>query len=274
MEDERREAFETARAAAPGCELSFESFCAQLDELGWRERLPEHPTSVYLCGACAQGNASAWSIVERDHWAEVRGAVARVVKQPDLIEEAMQLVRNRLLTGQPPKIRSFRGNGPLGRWLRVVATRIAVDEVRSFQRKRKHETDFAAQWDVASRSSAESTLFRRRYGPVIKQVFLEALAALGPEERRLLRLYSAQGLSIDAIGRIYDMHRSTAARKLARVRARLEGEVKAGLEQRLGRLAQDEFRLLVRALSGELDENLSGLLATQSPDDPANACID
>ncbi len=67
----------------------------------------------------------------------------------------------------------------------------------------------------------------------------EAIASLSDRERAALRMSALDGLSIDQIARVFQMHRSTAARWLVRAKAELAAKVRDGLVRRLGASAGD-----------------------------------
>lgn len=71
----------------------------------------------------------------------------------------------------------------------------------------------------------------------------------------MLRLSLLEGLGIDAIARIYDLHRATVARRIARARE----SVAEGARRRLGedaRLAPSELASVTRACRSALDLSL------------------
>ncbi len=263
----RRGSYRTARQTFASFETSFESFCDHLTRLGWTSSAPPHAAALYLCLACAEGHAAACRELERLHKPEMRGAVARISGHDSGVDETLQLVFAKLLTGENPRILTYRGAGPLGRWLRVVSTRIALDQRRAARRAARLEAAFSEQRDLVlpAPSSLESRLFHHRHGKVVQEALQHSLASLKVEQRRILRLSLAQGLSIDAIGELYGIHRSAAARRLARCRHLVLERVRDFLKEKLGELDEAEFSSLVQTLHGELDENLSGLLATTPP---------
>jgi RNA polymerase sigma-70 factor, ECF subfamily len=59
----------------------------------------------------------------------------------------------------------------------------------------------------------------------VRDVVERVLALLSQEERKLLRLHFAQGLTIDQLGLVYDVHRSTTARWIASARAKILREL-------------------------------------------------
>lgn len=267
MGDDRQRIFEEAQGEWPSIDISFEVFSQHLDKLEWTDSLPPQPASLYLCIACAIGVESACWELERRYLGTLRSTLGRVVRQPDLVEESLQVVRARLLTGPKARIATYRGQGPLETWLRVVATRIALDELRSRKRTLRHENRLAQHFETSlvEEASAESSLFRHEHAPAIRRALERGLSGLPLEDRRLLRLSLVQGLSIDALGKLYEIHRSSAARRVARSRQRAYEAVKNHLQHELGELSTDEFASLISTLYSDLETTLSGLLATHLP---------
>ena len=94
-----------------------------------------HARDMFLAAACAAGDADALSILESGPLREIPAFVARIDTQPDFAAEVAQTVRQKLLVapapGQPAKIAEYRGAGPLGGWIRVIAVRVALDLKRA-----------------------------------------------------------------------------------------------------------------------------------------------
>ena len=92
-----------------------------------------------------------------------------------------------------------------------------------------------------------------------KQAFEHAMASLEPSERNILRMSFVSDLSIDEIGKLYSIHRATAARRLARARARLAELTREHLRQRLD-LDEGEFTSIVRLVHSQLNLSISRVL--------------
>lgn len=268
---DRQEAHEAAQASWPAIPIDFEVFEAHLDTLGWTESLPPECPSLFLCLACSRGNNAACRELDTRYLKVLRSTLARVVRNPDIVEETLQVVRDRLLTGPRARIASYRGQGPLETWLRVVATRIALDELRARKRALRQESNLAQHYEVTQgdQVSAESAIFRHAHAPAIRRALQSGLHSLEANDRQLLRLALVQGLSIDALAELYKIHRSNAARRVQRSRQRAFRAIQQKLQQELGELSSDEFSSLVSTLYTDLDAGLSSLLAAAMPPETA-----
>ena len=75
----------------------------------------------------------------------------------------------------------------------------------------------------------------------------------------------ARELGIDHIGKVYDVHRATAARWLTRARESLFEMTRSHLRAELG-LDDDEFQSLVRLVRSRLDVSVCRILAEDAAD--------
>ena len=88
---------------------------------------------LYLACGCAGGDAAAVAGFEA-LLAPLRAQLARAGHDPAVVDDALQLVRYRLLVATPEraaKIDTYRGQGSLAGWLRVVVLR----QVRALGRR-------------------------------------------------------------------------------------------------------------------------------------------
>jgi RNA polymerase sigma-70 factor (ECF subfamily) len=85
------------------------------------------------------------------------------------------------------------------------------------------------------------------------------MAVLAPAERTLLRLHFVDGLSLDKLAVIEQISRSTVARRLVELRARLAAATKAELHRALG-IAGKELDSMVGLLQSQLHLSLARLL--------------
>jgi RNA polymerase sigma-70 factor (ECF subfamily) len=115
----------------------------------------------------------------------------------------------------------------------------------------------------ATVADPELELVKRRHSEDFEAAFRDALAALAPRQRNVLRLHFVDGLTIAAIGAVHRVHRATAARWLAGARADVLERTRSALRARL-RLTPTEVDSLVAVVQSRLDVNLRALLATGS----------
>jgi RNA polymerase sigma-70 factor (ECF subfamily) len=99
----------------------------------------------------------------------------------------------------------------------------------------------------------------RRHGDAFQKALERSLESLDRRDKTLLRLHFVDELSIDAIGRIYRVHRATVARRLVAVRRRIFDHLRADLSLRLG-ATNSEFRSILAALRTDLELSLRHLL--------------
>lgn len=212
---------------------------------------------------CIGGDRDALRAFEESLSGCLRTGASRVCARPDFVGEVVQEVRVALFTGPEPKALAFAGRGPLAAWLTVVATRAALDKVRSERRARARAE--AADW-VAGHSSAgpERRIDRLRHGDRLAGAVRRALAELSPRERNLLRLRYASGLNIDAIGSAYGVHRATVARWIASLLAALGRSVRVGLERELKVRDPTELQSALRGFESQMARAVGSFLGAHS----------
>jgi RNA polymerase sigma-70 factor (ECF subfamily) len=212
---------------------------------------------LFLCCACALGDAHALRTFEREVVPVARLAVARVRKDREFVDETLQEVWDKLLLGPRAKVARYSGLGPLAAWVRVAATRTAIDRCRSLGVAGARQVELTDAL-AAPEHSAELALARARYGDSFQSALREAVAKLPPRERNVLRMHVCGHCNIDEIGRAYAVHRATAARWLERARSALGEGVREALADRDVKLTDSEFISVARGLASVLELKLSG----------------
>ncbi len=94
---------------------------------------------------------------------------------------------------------------------------------------------------------------------MFRAALAEAITKLSSEDRNVLRLSLIHGLSIDEVGRIYQIHRSTAARRLARLKDAIAQDTRMYLRAQLG-ADKKELQSLFRLVQTGLDKSFIRLL--------------
>lgn len=90
---------------------------------------------------------------------------------------------------------------------------------------------------------------RMRFRGEFRAAFGEALRSLSDKDRVILRHHLLDRLSIDRIGQLYDVHRSTAARWLANIREQIHERTQEEFRVRLGLEPADFESLMAMVLS-------------------------
>ena len=103
----------------------------------------------------------------------------------------------------------------------------------------------------------ELSYLKQHYRSEFTECVSRALDTLAAKDRTLLKYRFADGLGIDAIGKIYGVHRATAARWLAKARqAFLDG-----VSEQLGRkfaVSEPEYQSILRLVRSRIDIDLGG----------------
>jgi RNA polymerase sigma-70 factor (ECF subfamily) len=211
------------------------------------------PADLYLAWCCAEGVPGAIAIFEREFLAEVDAFVARIDRSPAFADEVKQRLRERLLVGPSARIREYRGDGPLGGWLRVASLRIAIDLVRTSGRQ------VEPIGDTATRAlDPELRLVSAEHRALVEDALRQAVRQLTSRERNVLRMYFVSGWSFARIARSYRVHRATAMRWIGDIRRQLLDDLLAAVGGQLA-LDLDQLRSLVGVLRSQVDASLSGL---------------
>jgi RNA polymerase sigma-70 factor (ECF subfamily) len=226
----------------------------------------ERAHELCLAFACSVGEPHALSAFERRYLARVPDWVRRLDRNAAFASEVQQILRERLLAGETPKIAEFRGLGSLEGWLRVAATRTALELMRSGKREELSEepVTVASEW----LDDPELEYLKHRYAEDFKQALTDALEALGDRERAVLGMYLVDGLNIDRIGKLYNVHRATIARWLQAAREALYDGARERLEARLS-ISAGEFESIARLVRSQLDVSVRRILADRAEIRPA-----
>jgi RNA polymerase sigma-70 factor, ECF subfamily len=218
-----------------------------------------HASDLYLACACAHGNAHALAAFDERCVSQLDRVLRKMGFEVDMGTEIKQEIRVRVLFGDGgrPEILDFRGSGDLRSWVRVMAVRHALR--RKYRTRREVATDdeeLLHKLGVPGdpKLEHEKWVYREEF----KRAFDGALCALPDRERTLLRQHHVDGLTIDELGRLYRVHRSTAARLLVRAREAVCEATRARMMSQLDVQSQDLDSIL-RMIQSQIDISLRGL---------------
>ncbi|MBL4635762.1 MAG: hypothetical protein JKY56_18010, partial [Kofleriaceae bacterium] len=107
---------------------------------------------------------------------------------------------------------------------------------------------------------------RRLYHGEFKTSFESAVDELEPRERSLLRQSIVFGATVDQIATVYQVHRATSARWIAKARENLGNKTRTHLRERLS-INDQQFESIVRMIESQMDLSIERLLATQDGDE-------
>lgn len=245
-------------------EVSQETLVEHVQRVAGATPPPDvHLADLLLALACANGSLPALRKFEQDVLPSALPAIRRLEDDGAFVDEVCQVLRTRLLVAErdrPPRIIEYAGRGPLAGWITVSAVRTGLNLLRSKARRdRRTREHWAGALTLPDTGNAELEYLKDRYRDVFTSALIEAVQALPPRPRALLRMYFAQNVGIDGIGQVYGVHRSTAARWLIAAKQSLLEETRRILGEREG-LAPSELSSLERLVRSQVELSLHGLL--------------
>ena len=217
------------------------------------------PADLYLACACAQGSTAAIAAFDRDYMREVEIALARMRIAAPRVADVKQLVRQRLFVGggtagaptSAGKISEYGGRGDLRRWVRSVAVRTCLNDLRKGKREVLVDDDHLIAQHAISADDPEVEYMKRTYATEFRAAFADALTKLDAREQTLLRYHHVDGLNIDEIGAIYRVHRVTAFRWIEKAKEQLVKVTLDTLRTRL-KLPADELDSVLRLIRSQI----------------------
>lgn len=223
---------------------------------------------VCVAFASARGHDGAVRILDDMLTRGAGPALHKMGLTPTRLEEVLQRVRVRLAVGapgKPPRALSYAGTGPLEGWLRVVAVNTAYDLLaeQGEQAQPYHEAFFDA---AVTRENPELAVYTQTYAAALHEAMLATLRNMDERLVAVLRFSLLEELSIDQIGAIYGVHRSTAARQIVEGKAALAHGVRTAFCAAVG-IAPSEFDSLIKDLRSYLDFSVEKVLAQKGGED-------
>lgn len=254
-QDTIREMFLVGQRKWPTLRLEFASFHGHCQRvLAEAEAHPPELGDLYLCCACLEEEPEALRSFEALGTSAAVAAIRRIDSDEDFVKETLQELWSKLLVGKEAKVRSYSGRGPLQAWVRVAATRVALDRARRKKRKAERQVPLTEHL-AAEEPNLDVALLKARFGEAFGAALRGAVAELTEQERNVLRMHVVGRSSIDDIGRAYQVHRATAARWIERARAKIHDHVQRALRVE-HRLTASEFKSLATVLGAELELSL------------------
>ncbi|HWP94522.1 MAG TPA: RNA polymerase sigma factor [Gammaproteobacteria bacterium] len=163
-----------------------------------------------------RGDRQAHAVIYRAFGGAVYTLARRLLRHPEAAEEALQETFVEVLTA----IRDFRGEAPLGAWIRRIAVNKCLMQLRSYWHRHREE------WDE---NGMQENLPLQRDEAAMRLDMETALAMLPSVARTVVWLHDVEGYTHEEIarllGRTPSFSKSQLARAYAKLRAVLAEEV-------------------------------------------------
>jgi RNA polymerase sigma-70 factor (ECF subfamily) len=213
---------------------------------------------LYLTCACALGHVAALNAFDSRFMSEVALGLARMNVSAAQVDEVKQLVRHKLFLsedGNPGKIAEYSGRGDLRRWVRSIAVRTCLNELRRHKRMIPASDDRLLDDMSSDEDDPELAYMKERYRSQFREAFVRAVQTLSDREQALLRYHHIDGLNIDEIGAIYRVHRVTAYRWVEKARETLVANIQKILLAQLD-VEQRDYQSILRLIRSQIHLSL------------------
>ena len=252
-----------AGARAHPVELSRQAFVEHLAKVSPFEAAPELDTlsaeGLYLSAACVAQLPGASTRFEAELFPQLQRTLAKMDEGSTFADEVLQHMRVRLFaTPDKSLLMTYSGRGSLSAWLKVVAVRDAQRMRKKNAPATERESDEGLSRLPSPSADPELAFLKLRHRQDFKDAFAAAMATLDPRQKNVLQMNLVQGLSIDEVGRVYAVHRATAARWVSSAREQLVSETRKQLATKLN-LQSSELDSLMGAVRSNLSVSLGGL---------------
>lgn len=256
---------DSAQRTYPTFSLPPDVFVAYLRDrlpvdVSWPVALRQmHTSDLYLACACARGDVRAFAAFDDHCLRPLDRVLGKTGVDADVSAEVKQDIRGRVLigVGGRAEILDFAGRGDLRGWVRVMAVRQALRRKGRARRELPMEDDELLQ-RIAAPGSPELDHVKDGYRQEFQRAFQDALRALPDRERTLLRQHYIDGLTVDELGSLYRVHRSTAARLLVRARQLLLEATRARMMCQLD-VQPQELDSILRMIWSQIEISLRDL---------------
>lgn len=223
---------------------------------------PVHAADLALAFAAGRGDAMAVRRFEQHVGPELATAARAIDREPAFVDEIVQRTRVQLLTGDPPRVLSYKGAGPLRAWAAIAAQRLALNAKRDAKSGAAVATpnrgDMLAEL-VDREPDPELKHLKTLYRAEFREALIAALATLSDRTRAVLRLRFVDGLELAQIGKLYRVHESTVSRWVATALDDIGTATRTELMRRLS-VTDATAASVARMVQSQLDLSIARLL--------------
>jgi RNA polymerase sigma-70 factor, ECF subfamily len=211
------------------------------------------------CGIAHDDGAAARAFEER-YVSRLDTTLGRMRLAPPELDEVKQLVRTKLLVKDASghaRLEAYAGRGRMEGLVQVVATREAVSLLRRTRAESTTDDDELAGPLADPGLEALKAKYRRAF----RVAFGEAVSALSPKERNLLRLHVLGGVALEQLASMQGVHRATVVRWLKEAREAVLDKTMKTLGATLG-VRADELPSLHALAESRLDASIERVFRT------------
>jgi RNA polymerase sigma-70 factor len=225
--------------------------------------------ALFLTTACASGDEAAWRIFHSRYHSVIQKAARYCSENYSEAHEVSDSLMSELFlpisteSGEKTnKIAQYDGLGSLEGWIKVVVSRLAIDQIRRSQRQVSLE-DLETDPSSLRGGGRESGTGNDMDLPGASKMFItsldHAMEQLNVQEKLILSLYYLRDVSLKEIGGMLRVHESTVSRSLDRLKKQLRKRVERHLREHF-QVRSAEVPQLIEMAHLEVDVDLKRML--------------
>lgn len=221
---------------------------------------PVHVQDLYLAAAALQGDEAAVGKLRRIHRPVLAGYLRTMNTSTAFLDEVEQRLWDMALVGDKPKLATYSGQGALAGWVGIAAHRIALMIHRHEAIEERAVDAAAGQAELdALAADPELAFIKGKLREKFRGALGAALTSLEDRERMIYKMHILDGLTVEAVAKVYGVSHSTVSRWLAKAREAVIRETKRLLRADT-QLSPAEFESLAGLVVSQLDLSVSRLL--------------
>lgn len=250
---------ESARSKWPRARIDDVAFAGLVGErAGARglEAIDELETDdLYLvCGCLAHDPGSLAALSDL----LARGAPRWAAGVGGDLDDLAQRVLDRLVVAEdtaPPRIAGYEGRSPLVAYLKVVTRNLAVSLARS---STPRESTASATTLFSAADGPEHDAMRLEFREAFDHAIERAFAGLDAQKRAVIAMHYGDGVELEAIAKVYRVHRVTVSRWLADARQQVFEATRQTLREELS-LSDSEFESALVLVRSRIEVSMSAI---------------
>lgn len=227
-----------------------------------------HAADLLLARSCALGVETAVNRFEKDLLGLVTAAGRKLSMSQEQSDELRQQVRMKLLVpgsnGAAPKIGNYAGTGALRSWVYATGLRTGLNELRRIGRAPVPAGDEQLLIAMPDQNDDQQLQYMKElYRTAFREAFRASIGELEDRLANVLRHYYLDEMTLEEIGALYRVHKTTVMRWVNKAHAELEVKTKSRMISHL-QLGASEVESVLRLIQSGIQLGLASVLAPGS----------
>lgn len=224
-----------------------------------------HAADLLLARGCALGVPAAVERFERDMLGLVTAAGRKLSMSSEQNDELRQQVRMKLLVpgtgGAAPKVGNYAGTGALRSWVYATGLRTGLNELRRIGRAPVPAGDEQLLVAMPDKNDDQQLQYMKElYRSAFRDAFKSSIQELEDRLANVLRHYYLDEMTLEEIGALYRVHKTTVMRWVNKAHAELEVKTKSRMISHL-QLGASEVESVLRLIQSGIQLGLASVLA-------------